>query len=138
MKYIGIMVLLVGLLAVVGCSSTVVEDQGMPVPTETGTEPSVEEAVVEEEAVTAPATGETRQVVIENFKYSPFTMEVKVGDTVEWVNKDSAAHTVTIASLNVDENLPQGATYTYTFTEKGTYDYRCRFHAGMKGKVIVS
>ena len=138
MKYTGIVVLLVGLLAVVGCSSPVVEDQAMPVPTEDGTQPSVEETIVEGETVSTPTTGEVNQVVIENFKYSPFTMEVNVGDTVEWVNKDSAAHTVTMSTLNVDENLPQGATFTYTFTEKGTYEYRCRFHAGMKGKVIVS
>lgn len=136
MKYVGIVVLLVGLLAMAGCSSTVVEEQKMPVPTDMN-EP-VEKTGVNAPKAAAPASGETQHVVIENFKYSPLTAEVKVGDTVEWVNRDGTAHTVTISTLNVDENLPEKATSSHTFIEKGTYEYKCRFHPGMKGKVIVS
>jgi plastocyanin len=35
-------------------------------------------------------------------------------------------------------SMQQGATFSFTFTEAGTFDYFCEFHPNMSGQVIVS
>jgi plastocyanin len=78
-------------------------------------------------------------VAIENYAYSPATLTVTIGTTVTWTNKDSTTHTVVSTSGNVlnSGNIPQGGTFSFTFTQKGTYEYRCGIHPSMTGKVIV-
>ena len=83
-------------------------------------------------------TGEINQVVIENLKFMPTDLEVKVGDTVEWVNKDGKEHTVTFENGVIDEKLPLEGTVTYPFTEPGIFRYYCQFHPEMRGSIIVS
>ncbi len=92
----------------------------------------------EEDTSTAPVNSEVHNVAIENFQFMPTDVEVKVGDTVVWTNKDSTAHTVTFSNGNVDENLPSGGTATYTITEKGIFPYFCQFHPSMRGTVQVN
>ena len=46
--------------------------------------------------VAAPVKAETIQVTIDKLVFSPATVEAKVGDTIEWVNKDVFAHTATV------------------------------------------
>jgi len=72
--------------------------------------------------------------------YSPSTITVVIGvnNTVEWVNNDTAPHTVTATDHSFDSgNLNPGDTWTYTFTKPGTYTYACTYHPWMKGTVIV-
>jgi len=63
-------------------------------------------------------------------------LTVKVGTTVTWINHDSAPHTVTGGPLN-SGTMNQHATYSYTFTEPGTYDYICAYHPNMRHRIIV-
>jgi plastocyanin len=71
--------------------------------------------------------------------YSPSSLNVNVGTTVTWVNKDTVTHTVTSqgSSLFDSANLPTGGTFSYTFTQGGTYGYYCTVHPWMKGTVIA-
>jgi len=127
------LVLMSLLLFLVGCQTqTAPVAQPTPVP-EVRSPPQLEETPRAEAVKTNTVT-----VTIENFKFMPTDAEIKVGDTVEWVNKDSTAHTVSLDNGNVDQELPAGGSVTYTFTEKGEYGYTCRFHPSMKGKVIVN
>ncbi len=129
-------ILLISLLLIIGCNSTPQAPAAEQTVKETTTDTTTQPA---EPAVKAAATsGETLQVIVENFKFAPTNLEVKVGDTVEWINKDSVRHTVTIPVLNVDQNLPAGGTTTYTFTEKGSFDYHCTPHPSMQAKVVVN
>ena len=49
------------------------------------------------------------------------------------------AHTVTSSNGAFDSgNLDQGAKYSFTFTQEGTYDYVCKYHSNMKGQIIVT
>ena len=58
---------------------------------------------------------------------------------MEWTNKDSMAHTVTASNGAFDSgNLDQGAKFSFTFTQEGTYDYVCTYHANMKGQIVVT
>jgi len=72
--------------------------------------------------------------------FSPPTITVVIGvnNTVEWVNNDTAPHTVTATDRSFDSgNMNPADTWTYTFTQSGTYTYTCSYHPWMKGTVIV-
>jgi len=84
------------------------------------------------------ALGQNLDVVIENMKFMPNNLEVKVGDMVTWTNKDSVEHTVTFENGDFDQKLPMGALTVYQFTEKGQYRYFCSIHPGMQGIVTVN
>ncbi|TVT11371.1 copper-binding protein [Amycolatopsis bartoniae] len=86
-------------------------------------------------------TARTVQVEIKNYAYSPAALSIAVGDTVTWTNEDTAPHTVTVSDGPVkfaSPNLAQGQTYTYTFTQAGTYSYYCAVHPDMKATVTVT
>jgi plastocyanin len=80
-----------------------------------------------------------------NSCFSPASSIINVGDTVEWKNTDTAAHTVTSGSPAdgpsgaFDSSLIMGgASFTHTFDEAGTYDYFCMVHPWMVGNVQVN
>lgn len=124
------------LLLLVACAS----QQPMARPVSTGPElmPVVEVPIVEETEVQSSA--QTFSVVIENFAFSPAEINVKVGDTVVWTQRDDVKHTAT--SVDGPESfdsglLAKGQSFSYTFTKAGTYNYICTPHPRMKGKVVV-
>ena len=81
---------------------------------------------------------EGAEVEIEDFAYAPVTITIKVGTTVTWTNKDSVRHTVTSDTGLFDSGLfGKGESFSYTFTETGTFTYFCTPHPYMKGTVIV-
>ncbi len=85
------------------------------------------------------AKSSVKTVLISHFKYQPDTLTVKVGDTVEWKNTDIVPHTVTAANRKLFDSgrIVKGASWRFTVTSKGTYDYLCTLHPNMKGKLIV-
>ncbi len=62
-------------------------------------------------------------------------------NTVQWTNNDVSPHTVTSTASPPAFNsgiINPGATFTYTFTQPGTYPYICTLHpTWMNGTVIV-
>ena len=100
-------------------------------------EEAFEMKIVGDDTTTVVSSG-TTQVVIENSKFMPTDLVISVGTTVEWVNKDSVDHTVSLENGDLDELLPQGATGTLTFNEKGEFRYFCKLHPGMQGSIIVN
>jgi predicted lipoprotein with Yx(FWY)xxD motif len=86
-------------------------------------------------AVTA---GSKVSATIENFTFNPGVLKVHKGTTVTWTNNDSAAHTVTSGSSAFDSGaLKNGATFSFTFNDTGTFAYHCKFHSDMTATVIV-
>jgi plastocyanin len=94
--------------------------------------------------------------------FDPSGAQVQVGDTVTFVNTSKEAHTVTAYGSELPAGAPyfasggaasesearedltgglirEGESYSFTFTEPGTYRYFCIPHegAGMKGTVVV-
>jgi predicted lipoprotein with Yx(FWY)xxD motif/plastocyanin len=76
-------------------------------------------------------------ISIQGFAFDPNSITVAVGTKVTWTNNDSAAHTVTSDSSLFNDSLNPGATFSYTFTQAGTFSYHCSVHPSMTGKVIV-
>ena len=84
-----------------------------------------------------PAHAATIQIVIENLVYAPATASAKVGDTIEWVNKDVLAHTSTSRNGDFDVMVPPKQTVTSVLKKAGTVDYYCRFHPNMKATLKI-
>jgi plastocyanin len=119
-------------------------------------EAEVEEMEAEEETMEEPSGPQTVSVDMPSGTsvpgceetdecYLPSSTTINVGDTVEWTNSDTAAHTVTGGSPAegpsgvFDSSLVLGgAQYAFTFEEAGDYDYFCMVHPWMVGSVQVN
>ena len=101
-------------------------------------QPAPPEKMAEKVMQKETSSGNAVSVTIQGFKFNPADVTVKVGDTVEWTNQDSAPHTVESSegTLKSDE-LSKGDTYKHTFTKPGKYDYKCGIHPSMHGSVTV-
>jgi manganese oxidase len=86
------------------------------------------------------------QVAMLEFSFRPESLNVMTGDTVTWVNKGNFPHTTTSGvngkpdGLWDTKHLARGESFSYVFTQSGTYHYFCRPHngLGMKGVIVVS
>ena len=79
--------------------------------------------------------------IISDRYYSPSRVTINVGDTVEYVNQDSVAHTFTTmkgkAPAQFDSGLiDPGKSWRYTFKTAGEYNIYCTAHPH-KGAVIT-
>ena len=80
----------------------------------------------------------SRGVAIRDFAFSPRTVEIRVGDTVRWTNRDSVAHTATARNGSFDTGLlADGESASIRFRVPGTYRYICTPHPEMTGTVVV-
>lgn len=84
----------------------------------------------------AQAQAETIQVVIDKLTFSPAVITAKVGDTIEWVNKDALAHTATVKG-GWEVMIPPKKTVAQTLDKAEAVDFYCRFHPNMKGILTV-
>ena len=92
---------------------------------------------------TVAQNGDEIQIELRGFRFNPDMVTIKQGTTVTWVNEDGAAHTVVSgvrdnkSGLFDSGNISSGSTFSYTFNEKGTFDYFCEPHSGMDGTILV-
>jgi plastocyanin len=88
-------------------------------------------------AVSVPAHAATLQITMENLVISPAEASAKVGDTIEWINKDVFAHTATARNGDFDVTIAPKKTETLVLKKAGTVDYYCRFHPNMKAVLKI-
>jgi plastocyanin len=88
--------------------------------------------------IAVPARAATIRIVMENLVVAPAEVSAKVGDTIEWVNKDVFAHTATARNGDFDVNLPPKKTVTSVLNKAGTVEYYCRFHPNMKAVLKIA
>ena len=112
-----------------------------PAPTEAPTEPLGPQTV----SVNIPTGTSVPGCEETNECFLPASVTINVGDTVEWTNTDTAAHTVTSGSPAegpsgvFDSSLILGgAQYSNTFEESGSFNYFCMVHPWMVGNVQVN
>ena len=89
-------------------------------------------------AIAVPAHAATIQVVMENLVVSPAEVSARVGDTIEWINKDVFAHTATARNGDFDVTIPPNKTVTSVLKKAGTIEYYCRFHPNMKAVLTIA
>ncbi|OCP18275.1 MULTISPECIES: cupredoxin family copper-binding protein [unclassified Ensifer] len=80
---------------------------------------------------------ETIRVTIEKMAFVPAEIEARVGDTIEWVNRDILVHTAT-SNGGGEVLIPAKKTASFVVGESGQVDYYCRFHPNMKGRISVT
>ena len=80
----------------------------------------------------------TIQISMENMVISPAETTAKVGDSIEWINKDIVAHTATARNGDFDVTMPPKKSATLVLKKAGTVDYYCRFHPNMKATLVVT
>jgi len=155
MKKTLIALLVLALVAACAPQQKMMEPQEVPaaaVPQETETPPSDIETVHEimkEPGVVKDETTETTtetsmsgtEISIVGFEY-PAEMNVKKGDTVTWKNNHNP-HTVSQKVAKGQKGFDSGVllkdqSWSYTFSEPGTYEYYCKLHPFMKGKIVVT
>jgi plastocyanin len=83
------------------------------------------------------ARAATIQISMEDLVVSPAEATAKVGDTIEWINKDIFAHTATARNGDWDVTMPPKKTVTSVLKKAGTIEYYCRFHPNMKATLTV-
>jgi plastocyanin len=92
-------------------------------------------------AVAPPPPG-TVDVIIQDFSFAPSNITIHAGTTVRWVNAGPSAHTTmsdagawasgTLAAPNGSSGYgggdSPGGTFTFKFTQPGTYGFHCAIH----------
>jgi plastocyanin len=84
------------------------------------------------------AAGTVHRVEIAQFAFSPHDIIVSSGDIIEFTNADYVPHTATANDESFDtKQLDKDGVGRIVAGKPGTYDFGCKFHTGMKGKLVV-
>ena len=80
-------------------------------------------------------------VAIQNFAFIPTEIHVRAGTTVTWINCEPPGtpdHTTTSdGGVWGSDLLAPGASFSFTFTQVGTFPYHCTPHPFMLATVVV-
>jgi plastocyanin len=80
-------------------------------------------------------------ITIKNFAFSPATLTVAKDTKVTWTNEDSAPHQIasdTSSAVSFSgPSMSSGQSFSFTFSQTGTFSYHCAIHPSMLGKIIV-
>ena len=94
-----------------------------------------------EDTIRQTRQADSRTVIIKDFELS--TIEIKVGESITWMNVDRVPHTVTSGSSGVaspgfeSELLGPGHAFTFRFDQPGRFPFTCSLHPQMNGTVLV-
>lgn len=126
-----------------GVSVATAETQQVAAQTAPQTAPPLPASSVTPTTSDAPAEPEAKRprvvaVEIRLMKFNPASVELNAGDTIEWKNRDITPHTATAEDKKFDSGpINANASWSYTFSNAGTFSYMCTFHPEMKGTVVV-
>jgi len=78
-------------------------------------------------------------VSIDNFTFGPSPLTVKAGTTVTWTNRDDIPHSIVDKDRKLFRSkvLDTGESFSFTFSNPGSYDYFCSLHPHMTGHIVV-
>ena len=128
-------------LVAAGCSGSAPQSDAHPsvnFGTAAGTAPTMAAGSSANPSATAQAPQAPNAVNIDNFAFAPMSLTVHVGDTVTWTNNDEEPHTVAAGDGSFHSpGMDTGATYSFTFTKAGIWNYHNHANASAFGSVIV-
>jgi plastocyanin len=85
------------------------------------------------------ASANARDIVIDNFSFTPAATSVAVGSTITWTNHDDVPHNIVSTDhLFKSPVLDTDGQFSHRFDTAGTYKYFCGLHPKMTGQVVVS
>jgi plastocyanin len=86
----------------------------------------------------APSSADA-SVTIADMAFSPEDVDISAGDTVAWSFDDGdVPHNVTFEDGGSSSDTQDSGSWSRSFDEAGTYEYRCTLHSQMHGTVTVS
>jgi plastocyanin len=75
---------------------------------------------------------------IVDFSFSPPSVSVASGGTIEVTNNGQAPHTFTVDNTDVDESFDAGASQSVPIDlDPGDYPFHCKIHPNMTGTLTV-
>jgi plastocyanin len=78
------------------------------------------------------------RVVIDGTRFHPDEATISLGESAHWSNADPFPHNVTSESGTFhSEDLAPDGTWVFQPTERGTFEYHCTLHPGMKAVLRV-
>jgi plastocyanin len=81
--------------------------------------------------------GGSRTVEIRNYAFHPSPLRIDRGTKITFVNRDAAVHDATRRGSFGTGRLRPGDAATVRFRQRGTFEYVCTIHSGMRGKIVV-
>lgn len=82
------------------------------------------------------STPQVHDVEIRSFQFAPESIQVRLGDTIQWTNTDLALHTATEFGWDTG-SLAQIQAVTITVTEDMETSFFCVFHPHMEWKIEI-
>ena len=83
-------------------------------------------------------TNTVHEIEIRSLEFHPSMIQVRIGDTIRWTNKDLAPHTATADEFGWDTGpLQRGEAGEVLVTEGMETTYFCVFHPHMKGEIEI-
>ena len=115
---------------------------------------SIPTAYAEELVIPIPQGDHARELKSVVEWYVPINHDVEIGDVVTWINDDIAGHTVTsgkgigfLGNPDIDKAQPDGyfesgillpgKSWSFTFKEKGFFEYTCTIHPWVERSITV-
>lgn len=122
-------------------AATVMRAASKQTPNSSGTNATPDNGTPDSQASPiAEATPIAVQVAIKGTVFNPGTTRITAGTTVTWTNFAMRVHTVTSDDGDYlrSGRIGPADTWTFTFSESGSFAYLCDYHNNMDGIVIVT
>ncbi len=84
-----------------------------------------------------PGHAETLRLTIENMTFADVPASARVGDTIEWSNRDIVAHTVTARDGSFDVVILPSKAGRTVLRKAGRTTFYCRYHPSMAGRIDI-
>lgn len=85
----------------------------------------------------------SNDIFMQGMTFSPANKTISIGTTIKWTNQDSYTHTVTSGTpgspsgLFDSGNLGPNGTFSFKFSQAGTFRFYCKIHSSMTGTITV-
>ncbi|HEX3704470.1 MAG TPA: metallophosphoesterase [Vicinamibacterales bacterium] len=90
------------------------------------------------EDATATGAAGPKDVIVDNFSFSPASTAVAAGTTITWTNKDDVPHNIVSTEQKFKSPvLDTDEKFSHSFDAPGTYKYFCALHPKMTGQIVV-
>jgi plastocyanin len=89
----------------------------------------------------AGGAAESSTLTAENFSFSPTSLSIASGGSVDYTNKDDTEHNFSIDDADIDQDVEGGesATVDLSGLDAGSYDFYCKYHKdSMTGTLEVT
>lgn len=94
-------------------------------------------AVVAIAATAAESAPRRTEIAMRGNSFRPRRVEVTLGDTIIWVNRDIVRHDAVKDGLFDTGELRGGERFAWVPVDTGVIEYRCTIHQRMRGEIRV-